>query len=179
MTKVTLDQLSASTSVATVTRPRLVTPSHGGGRIYHGGVRGHRGGSGRPSDKVRRALMGIAGAGIANVLRPLIEGQPVKVMDRDGSIVEIEPSPADRLRAVEIALKYGLGTANKTNVEAEGAIQVEWEQPEPAILLPNIGCEWTAADMATLDKLQAHDRDGVRPVQVPPECKTTIVTVDV
>jgi hypothetical protein len=32
--------------------------------------------------------------------------------------VEIDPSPADQLRAVEIALKYGLGTADKVKVDA-------------------------------------------------------------
>jgi YD repeat-containing protein len=44
------------------------------------------------------------------VLKPLIDGQPVSVIDRDGTVVAIDPNPADRLRAVKIALKYGPGT---------------------------------------------------------------------
>jgi hypothetical protein len=71
--------------------------------------------------------VGLASAGVATVLEPLIEGRPVRVLDRDGTLVEIDPSPADRLRAVEIALKYGIGTANKVNVDA--ATRVERHTP--------------------------------------------------
>lgn len=132
-------------------RPAMIVPAHGGGRIYRGGVVGHRGGSGRPADRVRRALLSVGRTGIAKVLKPLIDGQPVSVIDRNGTVVAIDPNPADRLRAVEIALKYGLGTANRGNVEV--ATAVETESP-PYMLLPKLGTEWTDADQATLNKLQ-------------------------
>jgi hypothetical protein len=99
-------------------RPPMMTPSHGGGRIYRGGVPGHRGGGGRPPDKLRRALLRIARIGVARVLKPLIDGRSIRVIDRDGSVVEIDPTPADRLRAMELALKYGLGSADKVKVDA-------------------------------------------------------------
>jgi hypothetical protein len=135
---VTSDNQSASSSLAKMPRPRLVTPAHGGGRIYRGGVVGHRGGSGRPADRVRRALLNLAKAGLTRVLKPLIDGQRVRVLDRDGRVVEIDPSPADQLRAVEIALKYGLGTADKVKVDAafENLARVEH-----VLYLPPLGVD--------------------------------------
>jgi hypothetical protein len=62
---------------------------------------------------------------VTRVLKPLIDGQRVRVLDGDGRVVEIDPSPADRLRAVEIALKYGLGTADKVKVAAAARIVSE------------------------------------------------------
>lgn len=169
---------TGTADVMTRYRPALTTPAHGGGKIYSGGVPGHRGGSGRRPDKVRRALLGIASVGITQVLRPLIEGHPVRVIDRDGSVVEIDANPADRLRAVEITLRYALGAANKVNVEAEEALRVEWEQPdEPVLILPKLGTRWTDADQATLDKLQAVGRSGAKSLaRGSPETK--IVAVD-
>lgn len=127
--------------------PPLVAPIHGHGKLCRGGVPGHRGGGGKPPDRLRRALLRIARIGVARVLKPLIDGQPVRVIDRDGSVVEIDPTPADQLRAVEIALKYGLGTADKVKVNAavEGLARVETVRL-PVIKLPELGSDWSGVE---------------------------------
>jgi len=130
-----------------VERPPLVAPVHGNGKLYRGGIPGHRGGSGRPADKVRRALLSLGKAGIANVLKPLIAGTPIRVLDKDGHVVEISPDPTHQLRAIEIALRYGLGTADKVNVDAATRIETE----KPILILPELGSEWTEADLARLN----------------------------
>jgi hypothetical protein len=119
--------------------------------------------------------VGLAGAGVAKVLKPLIEGQPVRVIDRDGSVVEIDPSPADRLRAVEIALKYGLGTASKDTRDDDLRARIETERP--VIILPELGSEWTEADRARFNPAGGSDRSTPGShVHVSPD--GSIVTVD-
>jgi len=145
----TLKIASADTATAVAPqRPPLVTPMHGGGKIFRGGVRGHRGGGGRPADRVRRALIGLAGAGVAQVLKPMIEGRPVRVLGSDGTLVEIDPSPTDRLRALELALKYGLGTADKVNVDAAFDAPGRIEKVRPVLILPELGSDWSGTELA-------------------------------
>jgi hypothetical protein len=66
-----------------------------------GGTPGNRGG-GRPKDKVRAALR-LAGAKRIKVLREIADGMGEDV------------KPSDRLKAVDVMLKYGLGVEHEVS----------------------------------------------------------------
>ena len=75
----------------------MVAMPHGGA-LKLGGNPGNAGGTGRPPNEVRRAL------------RNVLDGKGLAVVE------EIIGNPAidagDRLRAIEIAARYGLGTSD-------------------------------------------------------------------
>jgi len=48
--------------------------------------------------KVSLSMRPLAKAGLTRVLKPLIDGQRAKALGRDGRVVEIDASSADRLR---------------------------------------------------------------------------------
>lgn len=94
------------------TAPPAKIPQPHGGALYAGGVPGHRGGPGRPPSMLRELLRGSFAERLA-VLEAIADGQPiVRVRLPDGSESEtvVSASPADRLRALDLMAKYGLGT---------------------------------------------------------------------
>src|SRR5438093_8534927 len=74
--------------------PALVDQQHGGA-IYAGGVPGHRGGPGRPPSALRERLRGSFEDRV-NVLEGIADNP--------------EADPQDRIRALDVLAKYGLGT---------------------------------------------------------------------
>jgi hypothetical protein len=81
--------------------PTLVPQPHGGA-LYSSGVPGHVGGSGRPPSALRARLRGSLEARVS-VLEEIADSP--------------EADPADRIRAVDILAKYGLGAASDVTVD--------------------------------------------------------------
>ena len=81
--------------------PALVPQRHGGA-VYSGGVPGHRGGPGRPSSVLRDRLRGSFEDRVS-VLEAIADDK--------------EADPQDRIRAVDVLAKYGLGTLHEISVE--------------------------------------------------------------
>lgn len=116
--------------------PPLVTPKHGRGKLYRGGVPGNRGGQhgGPPPSKLRsqlradfearrEQLLGIIDGDVTLRIRGTCEKcgheHPTEL-----SIDEIKsalPGVSDRLKAFDILLRYGLG-------KAEGLDRQEFEE---------------------------------------------------
>ena len=71
--------------------PRLVEQEHGGA-LLSGGVRGNRGGPGRPPSAIREAAQ-----------QGFVDGLPVLRAIRDNE----DERASDRIRAVEVMGKYG------------------------------------------------------------------------
>jgi type I restriction enzyme M protein len=82
--------------------PEKVVPSHGGGRLFSAGVPGNAGGSGAPSSALRARLRGSL-------------AQRVAILE------EIADDPtalkSDRIKAVDVLARYGLGAATELTVE--------------------------------------------------------------
>lgn len=108
-------------STAGTGKPAQVRQPHGGA-LYAGGVPGHRGGPGRPPSVLRELLRGSFAERLA-VLEAIADGQPVvRVRLPDGTETEtlVSASPADRLRALDLMAKYGLGTQMGLPVNGAG-----------------------------------------------------------
>jgi hypothetical protein len=81
----------------------LVVPTHGNGRLRHGSQPGtNRGGTGAPPSELRKRLRGS-----------LEERIQVAEEIADGA----QFSAADRLRALDLMARYGLGTQKEITVE--------------------------------------------------------------
>lgn len=73
--------------------PEKVPQLHGGA-LYSGGVRGHRGGSGRPTNALRAAMRESLASRLSIAER---------IADDEKS------TNSDRLRAIDLMCRYGLG----------------------------------------------------------------------
>ena len=120
-------------------RPALVASSHpNGGMLFTGGVPGNRGGTGRPPSVLRERLRG-------------------SFADRVNVLEEIADDPAmqtgDRIRAIDLMGKYGLGVTREVSLhEVQAKLQttvnliretLASEVAEP--LLNRLRAVWTAA----------------------------------
>lgn len=83
----TLMQKTAAKSAALIPQPH-------GGAIYRGGVRGNSGGPGRPPSELRARLRGSFEDRFA-VLEAIAD--------------DAAADPSDRIRAIEVMAKYGIG----------------------------------------------------------------------
>ena len=81
--------------------PALVPQPHGGA-LYSGGMPGHTGGSGRPRSALRARLRGSLEARVS-VLEEIADSP--------------DADPADRIRAVDVLARYGLGAATDVTVD--------------------------------------------------------------
>lgn len=77
--------------------PPLASPEHGNGLLYRGGLPGNRGGTGRPPSAIREAMRAGLEAALPYLLQ-VVNG-------------EIE---GDRLRAIDLLARYGLGRHDAT-----------------------------------------------------------------
>ena len=81
----------------------LLVPSHGNGKLRHGSRRGtNRGGTGRPPSAIRERLQGSFDERIETL--EAIADSPAE-------------SAADRIRAIDLLARYGLGTTKEITVE--------------------------------------------------------------
>jgi hypothetical protein len=79
-------------------------PGRNGGRLNRGGTKGNKGGPGRPPSAIRQKLRGTF-------------EERIKVI---AAIADDEnASTSDRLRALDLMAKYGLGTTS-TSTDTEG-----------------------------------------------------------
>ena len=93
-----------------------------GGTLLPGGKPGNKGGIGRPPSAIREHLRGSFAERV-KVLESIADGEPiVRVRLPDGSESEsrISASPADRIRAIDMLAKYGLGTQVEVPVDKDG-----------------------------------------------------------
>lgn len=77
-------------------------PAHGRGRLLTGGVPGNAGGTGAPPSEIRARLRG-AFAERVGVVESMVDNQALR--------------PADRLRAIDLLARYGLGEQSGVDVE--------------------------------------------------------------
>ncbi|HEX5520401.1 MAG TPA: hypothetical protein VFX29_01850 [Longimicrobiaceae bacterium] len=110
-------------------RPELVPQAHGGA-LLAGGVKGNKGGPGRPRKEVRDDLVAILDEEGRALLRRTIRSKAKGVtLDH-------------KLRAVELAMKYGLGTESKHEHTGEGGgpmqMHVIGPGAAPAVLPPGM-----------------------------------------
>jgi hypothetical protein len=121
---------------------QLVTPSHGRGKIYHGGVPGHRGGTGRPPSELRDQMRSIL-EGNLGIIEKILQDPEVKA--------------GDKIRALEVLSRFGIGTQDQLDV-AGSVVQVDvrnaaeslkqkleqlrermaWVEPEPVEILTRL-----------------------------------------
>ena len=81
----------------------LVRPNHGRGRIRHGSRPGtHAGGTGRPPSELRQRCRGSFGDRIS-IAEQIADGRHFR--------------PADRLRAIDLLGRYGLGSVTEVSVD--------------------------------------------------------------
>jgi hypothetical protein len=73
-----------------------------GGALFAGGVPGHRGGGGRPPSVLRERLRGSF-------------DQRVRVLEEIAD--DRCPDPTDRIRAVDVLGRYGLGTVREVTAD--------------------------------------------------------------
>lgn len=109
-------------SVGNVDKPglkpgRLETPRHGGGKLKRGGTIG----PGRPPSAIRAALR-LAFDERITVLSAIADGQPVVKVKLGDDTTEswVSATPADRLKALDLMAKYGLGTQVEESVDGDG-----------------------------------------------------------
>jgi hypothetical protein len=106
-----------------VVTPTLVPQSHGGA-IRQGGNPGNKGGPGRPPSAIRAALRQSFEERV-KVLESIADGEVVFKLRSDGEkpsaadLTKVIPSVADRLKAMDLLAKYGLGTTS-TQTDTEG-----------------------------------------------------------
>ena len=85
------------------------------GQVF-GGNPGNRGGSGRPPSKIRAAMR---------------ESLDARIVIAEAIADDGDASPADRLRALDLLAKYGLGTTTtSTDVDGNDAIKAGRLTPE-------------------------------------------------
>lgn len=85
--------------------PVLVPQPHGGA-LLSGGIHGHEGTGGRPASEIRKRLRGSFAARIA-ILEEIA----------DGGSDDVKYTAPDRMKAIDILAKYGLGTTKELTVE--------------------------------------------------------------
>jgi len=97
---------------------RLEVPKHGGGLLKRGGTIG----PGRPPNAIRQMLRESL-INRLDVLEAIADGRAVRrvKVGEDGAEVEtwVSPEPGDRIRALDLLAKYGLGTQKEVNLDAE------------------------------------------------------------
>lgn len=92
-------------------------PQPHGGALRNGGT--NKGGTGRPPSIIREQLRGSFADRVA-VLEKIADGEAVaKMKAPDGKETEIQVSAdiGDRLKAIDMLAKYGLGTVKEISVE--------------------------------------------------------------
>ena len=110
------DASTTESPVPTPALPPLVPQPHGGS-IYAGGIPGN--GGGRPPSALREQLRGSFAQRVA-IIEGIADGeamQTVEVPGKERVVMKISASPADRLRALDLLAKYGLGAAHALTVE--------------------------------------------------------------
>lgn len=110
----------------------MTVPKHGGGRLRRGNPN-NSGGAGRPPSILRQQLAGSFAERV-KVAEDIADGKPqlvlvakeVKVKDRKTGKMKTKwqqqrlkqtPSNADRLRALDLLAKYGIGAAQDVRLE--------------------------------------------------------------
>ena len=91
------------TAARTSAMPAKRVPTHGGGQIFSGGVRGNAGGTGAPSSALRARLRGS----VEERVRILEE-----IADDHSAL------KTDRIRALDVLARYGLGAASELTFES-------------------------------------------------------------
>jgi hypothetical protein len=105
-------------------------PQPHGGALNAGGVPGNRGG-GRPTSDLRERLRGSFAERV-KVLESVADGEAlVQVKDAAGKITEMLTSASvpDRLKALDLMARYGLGVKDETTVrvvDPEVRARVRW-----------------------------------------------------
>lgn len=99
-------------------------PQPHGGALLTGGVPGNKGGTGRPPSELRAQLRGSFAERVkvleqfADGSMPLRERCPKCGHEEPASLATALPvEPSDRLRALDMLAKYGLGTLKEISVE--------------------------------------------------------------
>lgn len=118
--------MAASKTAGKSAGPDLVPQPHGGA-LLSGGVPGNKGGTGRPPSAIRRELRETF-ADLISHLQRIAAGEVVeKVVMPGGEETEImrSASVADRIRAMDLLAKYGLGTKQEITGPDDGAIPHE------------------------------------------------------
>lgn len=85
----------AAKSAAKAAKPALIPRPNGKGALLAGGVPGNRGGTGRPPSVIRERLRGSF-------------DERVKILEQIAD--DPKATAADRIKAVDMLAKYGLGT---------------------------------------------------------------------
>lgn len=95
----------------------VLIPQAHGGALRNGGT--NKGGTGRPPSILRDQLRGSFADRVA-VLEKIADGEAIaKMRGMDGKETEIQVSAdvSDRLKAIDMLAKYGLGTVKEVSVE--------------------------------------------------------------
>lgn len=103
-----------------------LVPQPHGGALRRGSRKGNTPGTGRPPSVIREQLRGSFADRIA-ILEAIASGEAVeKVRFPDGTESEVmkSASVSDRLKALDLLAKYGLGTKQEVTGEDGEAIQV-------------------------------------------------------
>ena len=113
--------------------PRLVEQGHGGA-LLSGGVRGNKGGSGRPPSAIREDAR-LAFAELLPAFKAIARGEVVEKVLIDGKETEMTKSArvSDRIKAWDLLGRYG--------AVAEIALTAE-EQPEPVVTPEWLAEQW-------------------------------------
>ena len=109
-------------------RRKLRVPKHRYGKLSQGNP-GNKGGGRLPD--VLRAEMRLILSGQLSVLTDIAEGRAIRRMKvgKDGEEVEawVSPEPGDRIRALDVLAKYGLGTQQEVSADVTNrTVSVEW-----------------------------------------------------
>lgn len=123
-----------------VSRTKLIAQPHGGA-LLEGGLAGNRGGTGRPPSALRQLCRDALGHRLS-LLEEILDGAVVKKCPCCDHEFQLVVRPADRLRALELLAKYGLGPAGGKEGSEEGP---------PVVVQVNTGA--TAPTKATLRSL--------------------------
>lgn len=135
----------AKTAAETADRPTLIEQPHGGA-LLAGGVPGNRGGTGRPRSEIRDALVEsfdgqrefvndvVKGKAMVKARWPLsacakhlkcsdcggkrLTGDEPTDLDVIEITVEVSPTVKERLLAVDMNAKYGIGTLKEVSLDA-------------------------------------------------------------
>ncbi len=98
----------------------LIPQAHGGA-LLAGGKPGHKGGSGRPRSLIRERLSGVLDEHGVNTLTEILTAprETVVTCAECGHTMKVRPpsSDADRIRATDVAGKYGVGTLREISTD--------------------------------------------------------------
>ena len=105
---------------ATKTAGELIPQAHGGA-LLAGGKPGNKGGPGRPRSLIRERLSGVLDEHGVNTLTEILTAprETVVTCSECGSETKVRPpsSDADRIRATDVAGKYGVGTLREISTD--------------------------------------------------------------